>query len=115
MGSDGKHLPGGRQPGNYQEILGIVAGVAEARRILSSTVGSESLVKFFTLLESSTAYKNSDSYRYDPFCRILNMELLQFYYSGRATGDSLTWPRFRLEFSMSVNRLFTATINSHSG
>jgi hypothetical protein len=54
----------------------------EARRILSSTVGSEPLGKFSTLLDSSTAYKHADSHRYDPFCRVLSMELLQFYYSG---------------------------------
>jgi hypothetical protein len=51
------------------------------RRILSSTVGSEQLGKFSTLLDSSTAYKNADSFRHDPFCRVLSMELLQFYYS----------------------------------
>jgi hypothetical protein len=33
------------------------------------------------------AYKNPDSYRYDPFCRVLNMELPQFYYSGWARGE----------------------------
>jgi hypothetical protein len=59
----------------------------EQRRILSSTVGSEPLGKFSTLLDSSTAYKNADSHHYDPFCRVLNMELLQFYYSGRATRE----------------------------
>jgi hypothetical protein len=51
------------------------------RRILSSTAGSAPFRKFSTLLDSSTAYKNTDSPRYDPFCRVLNMELLQFYYS----------------------------------
>jgi len=54
---------------------------AEARRILSSTVGSESLGKFSTLFDSSTACKNSDLSRHDPLCRVLSMELLQFYYS----------------------------------
>jgi hypothetical protein len=58
----------------------------EQRRILSSTLGSEPLGKFSTLLDSSMAYKNTDSHRRDPFCRVLNMELLQFYYSVRATG-----------------------------
>ena len=48
-------------------------------RILSSTVGSEPLGKFVTLSDSSTAYQYADSRR--PFCRVLNMELLQFYYS----------------------------------
>ena len=52
------------------------------RRILSSTLGSDSFGKFSTLLDSSTAYKNGDSHRHDPFCRVLNMELLQFYYSA---------------------------------
>ena len=53
----------------------------EQRRILSSTVGSEPLGKFSTLLDSSAAYKNADLYCHDPYCRVLNMELLQFYYS----------------------------------
>jgi hypothetical protein len=57
------------------------------QRFSSSTVGSEPLGKFSTLLDSSTAYKNSNSHRYDPFRPVLNMELLQFYYSGRATGE----------------------------
>jgi hypothetical protein len=51
------------------------------RRILSSTVRSEPLGKFLTLSDSSTAYQHADSSRHDPFCRVLNMELLQFYYS----------------------------------
>jgi hypothetical protein len=51
------------------------------RRILSSTVGSEPFGKFSTLLDSSTAYKNPDLSRHDPLCRVLSMELLQFYYS----------------------------------
>jgi hypothetical protein len=59
----------------------------EYQRILSSTLGSEPLGKFSTLLDSSTAYKDSDSHRHDPFCRVLNMELLQFYYSGWTLAD----------------------------
>jgi hypothetical protein len=64
------------------------AGTAlQNRRILSSTAGSEPLGKFSTLLDSSIAYKNSDSNRHDPFCRVLSVELLQFYYSGRRLAD----------------------------
>jgi hypothetical protein len=63
----------------------VFVGRKTARWILSSTVGSEPLGKFSTLLDSSTAYQHVDSYRHDPFCRVLNMELLQFYYSRRAT------------------------------
>jgi hypothetical protein len=59
----------------------------EQRRILSSTQGSEPFRKFSTLLDSSTAYKHADSHRHDPFCLVLNMELLQFYYSGRAIRE----------------------------
>jgi hypothetical protein len=54
-------------------VLGIVAVVAEAGRILSSTVGSEPLGKFLTLLDSSTAYKNADSSRLYPSCHVLSM------------------------------------------
>ena len=50
-------------------------------------MGSEPFGKFSTLLDSSTAYKNADLSRYDPFCRILNMELLQFYYSASSDKD----------------------------
>ena len=57
------------------------------QRFSNTQVGSEPLGKFSTLLDSSTAYKNSNSHRYDPFRPVLNMELLQFYYSGRATGE----------------------------
>jgi len=47
-------------------------------------VGSEPFGKFSTLLDSSAAYKNLDLSRQDRFCRVLNMELLQFCYSGIA-------------------------------
>src|ERR1039457_1072227 len=50
-------------------------------RFSSSTVGSDRLGKFFTLTDSSITYQHIDSYYHDPFCRVLNMELLQFYYS----------------------------------
>ena len=60
---------------------GIKTRRAEARRILSSTLGSEPLGKFSTLLDFSTVYQRADSHRHDPICRVLNMELLQFYYS----------------------------------
>ena len=66
----------------------------EARRILNSTVSSERLGKFSTLPDSSTSYQHDDSHRHDPICRVLKMELLQFYYSwsdrtGRLAGS---WP-----------------------
>jgi len=51
----------------------------EGRRILSSTVGSERLGKFSTLLYFSTGYQKRRLHRYDPIRRVLNMELLQFY------------------------------------
>jgi len=68
-----------------REILVPGGGVepprAEARRILSSTPGSEPFGKFSTLLYFSTGYQHVDSHRHDLFRRVLNMELLQFYYS----------------------------------
>ena len=48
-------------------------------------MGSAPLGKFPTLLDSSTTYKNADSHRSDRFCSVLNMELLQFYYSRTVT------------------------------
>jgi hypothetical protein len=65
--------------------------VEQQRRILSSTVVSEPSGKFYTLLDSSTAYKNRDSFRYAPICCVLSMELLQFYY-GVANDGNLTAP-----------------------
>jgi hypothetical protein len=53
----------------------------EGRRILSSTTGSAPLGKFSTLLYFSTGYQKRRLHRYDPIRRVLNMELLQFYYS----------------------------------
>ena len=47
-------------------LLGIVTGMPEDRRILSSKVGSEPLGKFSTLSDSSTAYQHTDSSRDDP-------------------------------------------------
>ena len=54
---------------------------AEARRILSSHVGSDPFRKFSTLLYFSTAYKSTQLNRCDLICTVLTMELLQFYYS----------------------------------
>jgi hypothetical protein len=54
-------------------------------------VVSEPSGKFYTLLDSSTAYKNRDSFRYAPICCVLSMELLQFYY-GVANDGNLTAP-----------------------
>ena len=69
--------------------------MSEARRILSSTVGSKPLGKFFTLSDSSTAYQHIDSHHYDPVWPVLNIELLHFYYTesklwiaGAATAES---------------------------
>ena len=53
----------------------------EQRRILSSLVGSEPLGKFSTLFDFSTVYQKDWFYRHDPICRVLSMEILQFYYS----------------------------------
>jgi hypothetical protein len=55
----------------------------EGRRILSSIVGSEPLGKFSTLLYFSMGYQTGWLHRYDLIRRVLNMELLQFYYSIR--------------------------------
>jgi hypothetical protein len=71
----------------------------QCRRILSSTVRSEPLGKFLTLSDSSTAYQHADSSRHDPFCRVLNMELLQFYYSCSSERRTRQPP--------SLNALFT--------
>jgi len=43
-------------------------------------VGSEPLGKFSTLFDFSTVYQKDWLYRHDPICRVLSMELLQFYY-----------------------------------
>ena len=69
-------------------------------------MGSEPFRKFSTLLDSSAAYKNADSHRHDPFRRVLNMELLQFYYTGRATGElaNLRRPGF-YQHARNVNQL----------
>jgi hypothetical protein len=47
-------------------------------------VSSEPLGKFSTLPDSSTSYQLLDSHRHDPICGVLNMELLQFYYSDQS-------------------------------
>jgi hypothetical protein len=73
------------------------------RRILSSTVGSEQLRKFSTLSDSSTAYQHIDSRRHDPICSVLNMELLQFYYSDRLLlHSSLSSLAFRMKVTVMV-------------
>jgi hypothetical protein len=72
----------------------------EGRRILSSTVGSERLGKFSTLLDSSTAYQHVDSRCHDPFHRVLNVELLQFYYSP--VGQLITANRTVLKITQCV-------------
>ena len=67
-------------PGGGGEPLGEPRR-AGARRILSSTVGSEPLGKFSTLPDSSIAYQEWVLTRSDRLCPVLTMELLQFYYS----------------------------------
>ena len=52
-------------------------------------MGSEPLGKFYTLLDSSTAYKNANSSHHDPFGHVLNIELLHFYYSVQFSRESL--------------------------
>jgi hypothetical protein len=52
---------------------GVVAEVAEARRILSSTAGSEPLGKFSTLLYFSKGCQTSSLRRFDPIRPVLNM------------------------------------------
>ena len=64
-----------------------------ALRILSSTVGSEPLGKFSTLLDFSTAYQHGHSHGCDPICGVLNMKLLQFYYSNLHETREVSWPR----------------------
>jgi len=38
-------------------------------------------MKIFYLPESSTTYQQLDLLGLDPFCSVMNIELLQFYYS----------------------------------
>jgi hypothetical protein len=84
----GQFLPSNpRCASRFLKAEGVAPRGTKSRRILSSTVGSDPFGKFSTLLDSSTAYKNADSHHYDPFCSVLNMELLQFYYSASRTGD----------------------------
>jgi hypothetical protein len=78
-------------------------------------VSSEPFGKFSTLLDSSTAYKNFDSSRHDPFCRALNMELLQFYYSVPSDKGSLCKTLTQGEFSMSVIGIFRQFAGRGSG
>ncbi len=73
----------------------------EGRRILSSTVGSEPLGKFSTLLYFSTGYQKRRLHRSDPNRRVLNMELLQFYYSVSSRVLSQALPSLLQEFTMS--------------
>ena len=54
----------------------------EGRRILSSHAGSEPFGKFSALLLFSTDYKSVNLIRSAWKWFVLNMELLQFYYSG---------------------------------
>jgi hypothetical protein len=63
------------------------------RRILSSTVSSEPLGKFSTLLYLSTGYQKRRLHRCDPIRRVLNMELLQFYYSRVRIHDDRSLDR----------------------
>jgi hypothetical protein len=78
------------------------------RRILSSAVGSAPLGKSSTLLYFSTAYKHADPYRYDPICLVLNMELLQFYYSpvGKRRPRNTLIRQTRFEYHASFYSLY---------
>ena len=60
---------------------GVEPPKAEARRILSTQVGSDPFGKFSTLLDFSMAYKPNELRQDDPICTVLMVELLQFYYS----------------------------------
>jgi len=51
-------------------------------------VGSEPLGKFSTLFDFSTVCQKDWLYRHDPICRVLSVELLQFYYSTFTAGPS---------------------------
>ncbi len=75
------------------------------RRILSSTAGSDLLGKFSTLLYFSTGYQTCLLHRYDPICRVLNMELLRFYYSVRATRKLASRAMVRASNRSSLRRL----------
>ncbi len=52
-------------------------------RFSSTQKGSDRFGKFFTVFYFSTAYKSDKLIRCDPICRVLTIELLQFYYSFR--------------------------------
>jgi len=58
-----------------------------ARRFSSTQKCSDPLGKFSTLLHFSTAYKSHPLTRYDPFCTIVTVELLQFYYRRNEVID----------------------------
>jgi hypothetical protein len=75
-------------------------------------VGSEPLGKFSTLLDSSTAYKQTDSSRHEPFCRILNKELLQFYYSCSSGRRPRRSDHFTNDESMSAMGMFRQLIET---
>ena len=63
----------------------------------SSTADSAPFRKSPTLVDSSTAYKHVDSHRHDPFWPVLNMELLQFYYSGERCSARLNQSKNRTQ------------------
>src|ERR1022692_5020033 len=52
-------------------------------RINISRLGAVFPRSIFEEVDSSTAYKNSDSHRHDPLCRVLNMELLHVFSAER--------------------------------
>jgi hypothetical protein len=89
----------------------VVAGEGEAlvppcRRIVSSQEGSDRLLKFFTLLDFSTAHNFHRLTRHDPICLVLSVELLQFYYSSSSTasrGNRLGLNRILRAYNLELN------------
>ena len=74
----------------------------EVGPLQSSEIISEPLGKFSTLPDSSTAYQHAVSHRHDPICRVLNMELLQFYYSRFAPQLMKSTGEGHLQFAAAV-------------
>jgi len=80
-------------------------------------VGSEPLGKSSTLSDSSTAYQHVDSHRHDPIRCVLNMELLQFYYSAKIHSCVVFrnhYPKetMRDDFSEEVKRTLVARVGN---
>jgi len=65
--------------------------ILQAQRFSSTHVGFERFIEFSTLFYFLTAYELRVSPGDDWICTVMNMELLQFYYSAPSTLQ----PRFR--------------------